>query len=199
MSADVGREGQHPALAERRRLALDAFIDLALEGGLPPTSEDVARRAGISLATLFRYFETLDELRREAAIRMVQRFPRLFLVRDIGVGPRDERIGRFAAIRVELWETIHPLALLLRSNAHHDPGAADLLTFARTSMADQVGRHFADELRELTPAQRDDAVATIASLTSVESWDQFRHAHGRSPAQTRRAWARAIERVLDDR
>ena len=30
--------------------------------------------------------------------------PDLFQVPDIGVGPRDERIGRFAAVRVEQWE-----------------------------------------------------------------------------------------------
>ena len=37
--------------------ALDAFIDLVLEGNLPPTPQQVAKRAGISMATFFRYFE----------------------------------------------------------------------------------------------------------------------------------------------
>ena len=49
---------------------------------------------------------------------------------------------------------------------------------------------------------RDDAVALIATLTSVESWEQFRLAYRRSPAQTRRAWTNAIRAILqgdDDR
>ena len=50
----------------------------------------------------------------------------------------------------------------------------------------------------LTAAQRDDAVALVATLTSVESWEQFRLAYGRSPLQTRRAWAQAIEAVLSE-
>ena len=33
-------------------------------------------------------------------------------------------------------------------------------------------------------------------ITSVESWEQFRTNYGRSPSQTRRAWAEAIEALL---
>jgi hypothetical protein len=39
--------------------------------------------------------------------------------------------------------------------------------------------------------------ASIAVLTSVEPWDQFRYVHDRSPLQIRRAWTRSIDRILD--
>ena len=39
-------------------------------------------------------------------------------------------------------------------------------------------------------------LATIAALTSVETWEQFRRSHGRTAAQTRRAWIDAIDRIL---
>lgn len=196
--ADSEGASQGPRLAttERRNRALDAFIDLVLEGHVPPSSEQLADRAGISTATLFRYFETLDQLRGEAAARMVRRFPHLFRIPDIGVGTREQRIERFVANRVELWETIHPLAMLIRSNMMRQPGAAGLVSFARTSTANQVRRHFDSELSALTPAVRDDAVASIATLTSAESWDHFRHAYERSPRKIRRAWTRAIDQVL---
>lgn len=184
-----------PASTRRRVRAIDAFIDLVLEGNLPPTTEQVAERADISLATLFRYFETLNVLRRDAALRMLERFP-LLRVSDVGEGPMRDRIERFAAIRVSLWEKVHLLARLQRSTVLQDPGAAQMVNFVRGVMADEVREHFAHELRGLTAAQRDDAVALIASLTSVESWEQFRHAYGRSPLQTRRAWAQAIDAIL---
>ena len=63
-------------------------------------------------------------------------------------------------------------------------------------MADQARAHFAPELKALPPAFRDDAVATIAALTSVESWDQFRQASERTPQQTKRAWTRTIDGLL---
>lgn len=115
---------------------------------------------------------------------------------DIGVGSRDERIRRFASNRVELWETTHYLARLLRSTALQDRGSAELVDFARKSMSDLVRAHFKPELSTLKPAERDDAVATIASLTSVESWEQFRYGSDRTAAQTQRAWARSIDRIL---
>jgi len=187
-----------PASIQRRVRAIDAFIDLVLEGNLPPTTEQVAERAGISMATLFRYFETLDVMRRDAALRMLERFP-LLHVSDVGEGPLRERIERFAAIRVALWEKVHLLARLQRSVVLQDPDAAQMIDFVRGVMADEVREHFAPELRGLTSALRDDAVALIASLTSVESWEQFRHTYGRSPLQTRRAWAQAIDAILSRR
>ena len=67
----------------------------------------------------------------------------------------------------------------------------------RARMVDQVREHFAPELERRTAAQRDDLAMLIATTTSVESWEQFRNTYGRSPLQTRRAWGRAIEAVLD--
>ncbi len=47
------------ARRERGRIAVsDAVIDLAFEGNANPTAEQVAKRAGVSVASLFRYFET---------------------------------------------------------------------------------------------------------------------------------------------
>ena len=189
------RSGRTPASTARRARAIDAFIDLVLEGHLPPSTGQIAERAGISMATLFRYFETLDELRRDAGRRLMERFP-IARVPDVGEGTRRERIERLVSTRVELWEKVHLLARLQRSQALHDPGAARMIDAVRRSMADEVRRHFAPELRALTAAQRDDAVASIASLTSVETWEQFRLAYDRSPVQTRRAWVQAIEGIL---
>ena len=182
----------------RRARVIDAFIDLVLEGHTPPASEQVAARAGISMATLFRYFDTLDELRRDAAVRTYERFRRHFEIPAQGEGLRAERIARFAASRVGLWEAIHPLALLARSNARVEPGDAEVIAIGRRGMVEQIRRHFDAELRAFTPAHRDAVVATIATLSSVESWDQFRHAYGRSALQTRRAWVHTIDRILDE-
>ncbi len=86
VASEARSAARRPAVAERRMLALDAFLDLLLEGHVPPTSEQVARRAGISMATFFRYFDSLGELRREASARILQRFPHLYRVPDIGAG-----------------------------------------------------------------------------------------------------------------
>jgi len=185
-----------PAAMRRRLRALDAFIDLVLEGNLPPTAEQVAARAGISKATFFRYFESLNAMRCDAGARMLERFP-FFHVADPGRGPLRERIERFVALRVELWERVHLLARLQRTLVLQDPDAARMVDLVRELMVDQVREHFAPELRERSAARRDDAAMLIATITSVESWEQLRNTCGRSPSQTRRAWTRAIEALLD--
>jgi AcrR family transcriptional regulator len=184
-----------PAAMRRRARALDAFIDLVLEGHLPPTADQVAERAGISKATFFRYFESLNAMRYDAGARMLERFP-LLHVADPGQGPLRERIERFVALRVELWEKVHLLAQLQRTMVLRDPDAARMVDRVREMMLDQVREHFAPELRERSAAQRDDAATLIAMITSVESWEQFRNTYGRSPLQTRRAWTQAVEALL---
>jgi AcrR family transcriptional regulator len=184
-----------PAATRRRVRALDAFIDLVLEGNLPPTPEQVAERAGISMATFYRYFESLNAMRYDAGARMLERFPLLY-VADPGQGLLRERIERFVSLRVELWEKVHLLARLQRSMVLQDPDAARMVDRVREMMVDQVREHFVPELRERSAAQRDDAAMLIAMITSVESWEQFRNTYGRSPMQTRRAWTQAIESLL---
>ena len=188
--------GRRPPPAARRARAVDAFIDLVLERGQHPRPEEVAERADVSIASLYRYFADLDELRRDAMARVVDRFPDLFDISNLGTGERDQRIASFTAARFALHETLHPLQLVARAVGHGDPAAAEHVDAARLVMADQIQHHFATELATLSPSGRADTVAAIAVLTSVESWEQFRRSHGRTPAQTRRAWSSAIGRLL---
>lgn len=190
-----GAPQRTPAANRRRVAALDAFIDLVLEENLPPTPNQVAERAGISVATFFRYFESLNAIRHDAAARMLERFPLMKLTK-IGEGTLHERVEAFVALRVALWEKLSLLARLQRTLVLQDKDAAKMVDDVRGLMVNQVREHFAPELRELTFAQGDDAVSLIAMLTSVESWEQFRLTYHRSPLQTRRAWANAIRGIL---
>ena len=109
-----------------------------LEGNLPPMAEQVAERAGISKATFFRYFESLNAMRFDAGARMLERFP-LLHVADPGQGPLRERVERFVSLRVELWEKVHLLAQLQRTMVLQDPDAARMVDFVR-----EHGDQFAD-------------------------------------------------------
>lgn len=175
---------------------VDAFIDLMLEHGTAPTPEEVAERGGVSRATFFRYFSSLGELRDDAVHRIAERFPDLLTLPDPGSGALDDRIRRLVDTRVQLHETLHPIELLSRARAVEDGGTADFVDAIRQVWAEQLRLHFDDELRAHGPSHRDDIVASISVLTSVESWQQFRQSHGRTPLQTRRAWRRALTRIL---
>lgn len=186
------------ARRERGRLAAtEAMVDLIFEGCAPPTAEQVAERAGVSVASLFRYFETLDDLRRETADFYFQKFSHLFAIPDAGTGALTKRIQDYVAARVKLYETTEPMSRLVRARAPEQAEVDELVRHTRATLASQIRHHFAPELRALTGAERDDLVAAICTLTSFESWDQIRHDHHRSPLQTRRAWSRAMHRLLE--
>lgn len=186
------------ARRQRGRLAVtNAMIDLVFEGYTPPTAEQVARRAGVSVASLFRYFDTLEDLREHATERYFERFFHLFEVPEIGVGSLERRIASLVTARVELHRTTAPIARLTRSRSLVVTGLNETLRRLNATQADQIRLHFGEELAELSPARRDDLVATIATITSFESWDRFQIDHGRTPAQTRRAWTGALSRLLE--
>ena len=198
-------DGAQPAVdgrrarRERGRLAaIDAMLDLILEGHHPPPVEEIAERADVSVASVYRYFETLDDLRAQAIEQYFQRFSHLFEVPDVGVGTLDRRIRSLVDARAVQHETTSPVARMVRSRASEIADLDTNLRLLRASQSDQVRRHFEPELATVAPAARDDTMATIATLTSFESWDQFQRAHHRSPAQTRRAWTKALHRILDD-
>ncbi|MAI26947.1 MAG: TetR/AcrR family transcriptional regulator [Myxococcota bacterium] len=186
-----------PAAQRRCDRALDSFIDLVLEGNLPPTPQQIAERAGISIATFFRYFENLNAMRQQAAERMLERFP-LFEIPDPGEGSLSDRVDRFVSLRVALWEKVNLLARLQRTVVLEDPDAASMVNSVRQAMVDQIREHFAPELRGMSSSRREGAVAVIATLTSVESWEQFRETYGRSVRQTRRGWVDAVTAALGE-
>jgi AcrR family transcriptional regulator len=175
----------------------EAMIDLVLEGHVPPSAEQVAAHAGVSVTSLFRYFESLDELRRETIRRYHERFVHLTEIAEIGLGSLDERIDRYVASRLRLYETTEPMARLARSRAVAVPDIDDSLHRTRAEAAERIRRHFAAELSTLTPARRDDLVALVATITSFESWLQLRDDHGRNAVQTRRAWTVALRLLLN--
>jgi AcrR family transcriptional regulator len=184
------------ARRERGRLAvIDAVITLMQEGCAPPSQQQMTERAGVSAATLFRYFDTLDDLLHEATAGYFERFATLFDIPDIGIGSVDERADRYAASRTSLYEQIAPFARYGRARSFDHPHFAATLHAARSRMAEQVRTHFASELDALQPTAQGDLVAVICTLTSFESWDQLRNDFNRTPGEIRSIWRHALTTV----
>ena len=185
------------ARRERGRLAvIDAMVDLIQEGHTPPTAEAIAERSGVSVASVFRYFDSLDDLQQEATTRFFERYAAAFEVPGIGAGTLGQRADRYARARLRLYETITPVARLTRARSIDHPTLAQNLHRMRRLLAEQARAHFAPELSRCTRAAADDVVGSISTLTSFESWDTLRHDLDRSPSQIRRAWVAAITALL---
>ena len=143
------------ARRERGRIAVsDAVIDLVVEGNADPTAEQVAKRAGVSVASLFRYFETLKELRRETLRRYFKRYDHLFQLPDISESTLEHRSQVFVNCRAKLYETTEPMCRQARRRAPDFPDLDEELHSVRARQADQIRQCFAYELEALSPSRR---------------------------------------------
>lgn len=186
-AADV--DGRRLRRERGRRAVMDALIDLVLEGAAPPTAAEVAERAGVSQASLYRYFATLDDLRHAAIGHYFERFGALIAIADLGRGDLADRIDRFVAGRDAFYARTAPVARLVRQHVGTVDELAVTLARLRATFVDQVDRHFAPELGSLPPAARTERSAVLAAITSFEVWEQLAALGDRG---RRAAWARTI-------
>ena len=181
-------DGRRARRDRGKTAVVDAMFELLQEGQLPPAVEAIAERAGVSVSSVFRYFENLDDLQQRTIERYFERFASLFTIPAMGQGPLDDRIKRLVDSRLDLYEVIGPIAVMARARAVDSPRLARTLDQTRSMQAGLVRAHFAPELASLTPARGDDLVLLIDSMTSFEAWDLLRTTHRRSRQQIRRAW-----------
>lgn len=189
-------DGRRARRERGRRAVLDAAIDLLEETGRAASTAEIAQRSGMSPATIFRYFESLDELQHEATRHHFDRNRSWFEVPGLGQGALPDRIDRFVTSRIRLHAHIAPVARFGRSRALDHPYLAESLREVRRWQADAGREHFAAELDGLPTPAAADLVSVIASITSFESWDQQRHDLDRSDDEIRRAWTAALVGLL---
>ena len=198
MSATAGPEidGRRARRARGRAAVIDAVIALVIEGHAPIRAVDVAARAGVSPATLFRYVDSLDDLQREAAGRFLIQNQTRFEIPDCGVGTLDERIDALVSARIGLYREILPVARFVRARSFEVETMAETLTLVRQGFRDQLAAHFATELAQLDQPAADEALATIAILTAFEAWDHQVSALGRTSDQVAATWRHLLPHLL---
>ena len=193
---ETTEDGRRARRSRNRAAVVDALFDLLVEGVAPPSAEQIATKAGVSISSVFRYFDGLDDLQRQTVDEYFTRFAPLLAVPELGEGPLPDRIDRFVDARLALYPAVAPIARLARARAYDHVRIAKSLAEARDAFTGQIRQHFADELRQASAARADDLAELVDVLTAFESWDLLRTTHGRSDAQIRRAWTGALTALL---
>ncbi len=190
-------DGRRARRDRNRAAVIDAVFGLLDDGVVTPSSDAIADRAGVSVSSVFRYFDTLEDLQEQTITAHFERFGHLFDVPQIGTGCLTTRIDRFVTARTTLYGTIAPIGRLARARALDQPRIADTLARTRSRFSTQIREHFAFELEGRLRADEDDVVALIDAMTSFESWDLLHTSHRRGDARIRRAWITGITALLD--
>ncbi|GAA0214833.1 cholesterol catabolism transcriptional regulator KstR [Actinomadura nitritigenes] len=154
----------------RRQRLIDAARDLAREGGYPAvTMHDVADRAGVARATVYRYFATKDHLLTEVAATWAHRITGDIDALAVGETPVErltallERIVEVAAQERTLTSAI--IQAVTSDDSSVDDARTVLFLFVRDRLSAAIG--------EPVPARDDVEIVLghilLAALVSLAS------------------------------
>ena len=195
----AGQPGVDGRTARRDRnseAVLDAVRALFVEGTYTPTAEAVAARSGVSLRSVYRYFEDTDALLRAAIARSMVVAGPLFVLPDAGVGTRDERILRIVEHRLALYEAVAPEARASIVRAPQVPLIAEQLALRRTQLGQQVAQHFAAEAKAAGGATGKALLACVDTLLQFEAVDHLLTHGGLSRPRARRVLVTGLTALL---
>ena len=188
-------DGRRQRTERGRAAVIDAMFDLIVEGHLPPAVDQVARRAGVSTATVFRYFGTLDDLQQETVARFVERFDHLLEIDRPCEGSATSLVRRFVDSRITLFSTVGPVMHLAWVRSLDQPRIAAAVRENRRRLRDATEEHFASVLGPRS-ARRSGLVDAIDGMCSIEAWVSLTRIHDRSPDEIRRAWTAGVSRLV---
>lgn len=147
---------------------VEALLALYREGQVHPSIEVIARRAGVSSRSVFRYFDDTDDLAQAAVARQAEaNADRWEHVVDPTL-PFAERLQRFVEWRIALLVAIGSVGLVARVHAPVHPVIQARLSANRARLRDQIATAFEPELAPLAPSER---VLRLATLDVVCSWE----------------------------
>ena len=152
------------------------LLELFREGELNPSVAAVAERSGVSLRSVFRYFDDLDEMGRIAIARATSTSrSTCFDLPKIGEGTRAERIDALAAQRSRLYERVAPVVRAAMLRAPFQPVIAEGLVARRALLREQLRAAVRARARD---APRRRAVSLVVSaadaLASFETMELLR-------------------------
>ncbi len=196
-SPEPGVDGRSAIRDRNRDAVLDAVLDLFSEDNLSPGPEDVALRAGLSVRSVYRYFDDHDSLSRAAIDRQLERLAPLLVIPAIGEGDIDERIARFVDVRLRLQEAAGPVLRATRMRATFDPVVRDQFESDRARLREQVARHFAAELTAMPADRAASRLAAIDTLCTFEALDHYLVHRALDPGTTHAMVVDALSALLD--
>lgn len=174
-----------PAVADGRRArserskaaVVDAMLGLARDGVYEPTSIQIAQRAGVTQRTLFRHFDTIEDI----VVALVERqtdFVIPFLLPMDRTGTVDDRVQRLVDNRTSLYEAIAPIRRTgLRAAKQHEV-IAEALALMTARIQAQLDELFENDFVGVDRRTRALVVDAIDTATSWEAWDRLHTVRG---------------------
>lgn len=185
------------ARRDRNRTAvLDAVIDLFAEGDLTPGVHDVAERSGVSLRSVYRYFDDVDDLIAAAIDRRIEAAAPLFATPDDAGSSTEDRIRVFCERRVALFLEIRTV---YRASVIRSADQSRLQTRvqrSRDALDQQTATTFAPELDQLPESDRAVVCEMLDALSQFDTLERLMDERGHDAVGATEFLSQAFVRVL---
>lgn len=182
-------DGRRERSATSRRKILAALVALLENGEPSPTAESIAAKAGVSLRTVFRHFDEMENLHIEIAAIVFER------VRPMLEAPMEETgwpavLFESVSRRAQLFETIAPYKTAMDVHRHRSR-----LVAGKHQQVTAISREMiAAFLPEQVKSDRQ-LVELLNLVLSIETWQRLRDQQDMSPAEAEAAVCRAAAAV----
>ncbi len=182
-------DGRRERSADSRRRIIAAMVEL-IESGLPaPTAEMIADRANVSLRTVFRHFDEMENLYLEIAAIVFDRV-KPYLESPIRNRNWPDVLDEIVDRRATFFEEIAPYKTAIDVYRHRSNALAAqhrrISTMSRDMLTATLPKEVvADSIR----------FELYVLLLSVESWQRLRDQQGLSPLDARETLRQAIYAV----
>jgi AcrR family transcriptional regulator len=184
------------ARSERTRAAVaEAMLDCLEEGLLRPSAKQVAERAGVSSRAVFRHFDNMEALLKDASQLQIERVLSE-LPPVVTEGTLDQRIDALVLHSARRNEIIAPVRRAALLSEPFSKVIRERHAWLRATVRRQVRQAFADELKALSEAERRDRIAVLRALLSFSYWDELRRHEKLSTAAASRALRDAVQALL---
>lgn len=167
-------DGRSARRDRNREAVLDAALELFGEGRTIPSAALVAERSGVSLRSVYRYFEDRPALLQAAIRRHASRIGEILELPDPQGRPLEERIASIAASRTALEAAIGPIAEAARIHAATNDVVRESMEERRSLLRNQVAEQFAGEMAKRRGKERARLHAALDLVLSLEGITHLR-------------------------
>ncbi|MCP5067889.1 MAG: TetR/AcrR family transcriptional regulator [bacterium] len=185
----------------RSRLAIcEACLDLAEDGVLQPSADQIAERAGVSRRSVFNHFRDLSEL-YDAVVEVGMQRCAPLLKKISEDEPVAERLEQFTEVRSTFLEATMPFTRSLTAQVLVGPAQEQAWRVSQGALhshREEVERLFRRELTRGSSAQQLETAEALAAATSPLTWEVLRRSQGLSMRRARAVMKRTLAALLRD-
>jgi AcrR family transcriptional regulator len=189
----VRMDGRNRRAAETRRKIIEAAKVMIAETSVAPTVVGVARRADVSVRSVFQHFHDVeslfvtvtDSIRAELVVPEMPEASR----------PLSARIESIVAAFAELFDKVVPLRVAAGQFVDH-PALLERSQTMRKELREATFEVFSPEFASMTEQAREELADAIGAALSLDAWIVLRRRDGLSLERATAVWRLTLTALL---